>query len=213
MSGQDNRNNHDLGNAGNVLGKVYNTNEYNPNYKEKKGMKFFVIMVIIVTVLSAIFLMIKPFPTLKLVQADEAGATFYLIDVNIFGKATVSGEKRYPYSSDNVNYLGLEGIYSQTAITANTKQADMIVANADIIDTLATNLTFENATSYLNIVKADTDRMLQNSNNGYYGLPVSTEFEEISFNEGEYLVFRPNHIALSDRQFDKIIKILTTIYD
>ncbi len=39
MSGYDNRNKSDLNNAGNVLGSLYNTNQYSSGYKEKKGMK------------------------------------------------------------------------------------------------------------------------------------------------------------------------------
>lgn len=58
MSEEEKRNKNDLNNAGNVLGSQFNSNEYDPNYKEKKGTKGLFIGIIVVTVACAIFLII-----------------------------------------------------------------------------------------------------------------------------------------------------------
>lgn len=212
MSGQNSQNKSDLNNAGNVLGSLYNTNQYDSGYKEKKGMKFFWIMLAIVFVVTAVILMIKPYPALSIVRADNEGLTSYLVDINVFGVYDILDEKYYAYPQETTQYLGLEGKYAFIAMSANSKEADIIVATSDILGVISDNLSLKSASDYLNIVKADTDRMLQNVKNGYYGLPVSTEFKKISFNEGEYIALMPKYLLFTDRQIDKIIKDLTSVY-
>jgi hypothetical protein len=213
MSGQNNRKNGDLNNAGNVMGSLFNTGQYNPDYKEKKGMKFFWIMLAIVFVTTAVILMIKPYPPLNIVRADEDGVTHYLVDINVFGAYDVLTERYFPYPQESMQYMGLEGKYAYIAATANSKEADMIVSTPEILGIISDAITLKNSTNYLNIVRVDTERLLENSKNGFYGMPASTEFNKISFNEGEYISLMPVITLFSDRQLDKIIKDLTSVYD
>lgn len=213
MSQQNNQKNHNLNNAGNVLGSMYNTNQYSENYKEKKGMKFFVIMIIIITVASALILLIKPYPTLRLVQADQNGLTTYIFNIDVFGRYDIVTEKYYAHSTDSFTYMGLEGIEALTASTAASFNADFLVADKDILENIAAKLTLKNSTSYLNIIKADTDSMLENTLNSYYGLPASVEFEPIKFNNDQYIAVMPITITMTDRQMYNVLKKMSDVYD
>ncbi|MBN1624512.1 MAG: hypothetical protein JXN10_01390 [Clostridia bacterium] len=213
MSGQGDSRKGNLNNAGNVLGSLYNTGQYNPEYKEKKGMKFFWIMLVIVFVTAAVILLIKPYPPLNIVRADENGVTHYLVDINVFGAYEIVTDRYFPYPQESMQYLGLEFEYAFIAATANYKEADMIVSTPGILGIISDAITMKNSADYLNVVRADTDRMLKNSKNGFYGMPVSTEFNKISFKEGEYIALMPKITLFSDKQLEKIIKDMTSVYD
>lgn len=49
---------HNLEETSRTLGQVYNVNSYDDDYKEKKGMKFLVFMIIAAVVISAIVLLV-----------------------------------------------------------------------------------------------------------------------------------------------------------
>ena len=213
MSGDGNRNKGDLNNAGNVLGSMFNTNQYDPGYREKKGMKFFWIALAVVFVTTAIILMIKPYPNLDIVRADENGVTYYSVDINVFGKYEILSERFFPYSQEDLFYLGLEGRDAFIAMTANSKEADMLVSTADILGGISDRITLKNSAAYLNTNMVDTERLLENSKNGFYGMPVSTGFKVIRMNAGEYIALTPNIVMFTDAQLNKIIRDMTSVYD
>jgi len=213
MSGQNSGNKHDLNNAGNVLGSMYNTNQYNSNYTEKKGMKFFWIMIIVITVASAVFLIIRPYPTINIVRADDAGITTYELKINVFGRYDFQNEKLFPYTDVDVSYMGLTGEYAQIAISAVSSDAYMIVSDSETLQELASELSFRGAVSYINVLRVDADVLLSNSMNGYFGIPVSADFKPSPFEEGEYIALVPVSNILTERQLDKVLRKLTSVYD
>jgi len=213
MSGQNSGNKHDLNNAGNVLGSMYNTNQYNSNYTEKKGMKFFWIMIIVITVASAVFLIIRPYPTINIVRADDAGITTYELKINVFGRYDFQNEKLFPYTDVDVSYMGLTGEYAQIAISAVSSDAYMIVSDSETLQELASELSFRGAVSYINVLRVDADVLLSNSMNGYFGIPVSADFKQSPFEEGEYIALVPVSNILTERQLDKVLRKLTSVYD
>ncbi len=180
---------------------------------EKKGMKFFWIAVAIIFVTATIIVSIRPYPNLGIIQAGDEGVAYYSVDINVFGAYNILDEKFFPYSREPVQYLGLEGKYAYIALTANSLDVDMIVSNPEILGVLSDNLTFKSSSEFLNTEKADLERMLQNTKNGFYGLPVSTNFDKISFNSDDYIVIMPKYLLFTDGQLNKIIKKLTTVYD
>jgi hypothetical protein len=214
MSGQGNQNKHDLNNAGNVLGSMYNTGQYDPNQKEKKGMKFFWIMVVVVTLASGIFLLIKPYPTIDIVRADDDGIVYYMVDVNIFGKHSIDSQKTFGYSDNsNESYYGITGRNAQLARTAASVDADFIVADREDLEIISSKLSFEPAVLYVNTIKADSKSILSNTKNGSYGLPVSIDYKVIEFGDNEYIALLPGHSPFSDGQFRNVLKNMTAIYD
>lgn len=208
------RNNHDFKNAGNVMGQLYNTAVYDPKYKGKKGMKFFVCMVAAITIFSVIFLLISPFPKVSVLFAGEDGISHYELKVDFYGNFKVEDSNFFEYEGDDFEYKALSGEEAQIALLIHTKDIGITIASVDILDKLASRGYFPGIRTY--IIESDRSKIhtydiYESDFDLHYGLPVDSEFIAIELKGAEFMAFTQRNDIFSKKQICKLIEDFSTV--
>lgn len=126
-------NEHNLENAGNTVGQLYNTSKYDSNYKRKKGMRFFTFMVILVFLGSVIFLMINPYSDIVIMYADNNKILVHEVKVNVLGNYKFKDSTVYDYEFVDFNYGKLKGKAAQLAMLIRLENVDLLFAEQETL--------------------------------------------------------------------------------
>ena len=144
-----NKDNHNLENAGNVMGQTFNTGKYDQNYNRKKGMRFFLVILILIVIASAILLNLRKYPAVKIVFAGESGIAVHHVKTNTLGKSRLADEEIIAYDYEGYVFGSLEGKVAQVAYVVRDKNAEFVVAEADVLEEMAARKYFIEITFYI----------------------------------------------------------------
>ncbi|MCK5757549.1 MAG: hypothetical protein KAH14_00540 [Clostridiales bacterium] len=121
--------NHGLENAGTTIGQAFDTGKYNANYTRKKGMRFFLVMVIIFAIASIIFFTIKTYPIIQILYLDDNEIIVHEIKTNTFGKSRISDEIIIEYDIETPEYRNLIGKAAQAAKIISEYRPEIIAVD------------------------------------------------------------------------------------
>ena len=144
-----NGNEHNLENAGKTLGQMYNVNKFDSNYKRKKGMRVFLVMLILAVIVCSIPLLIKEYPPIQVIYASDTGIIVHEIKTDTFGKSRLAWEKTIPYDYDSFIYDQLVGKAAQIAYEIKNYKAEIIIADAKTLILLTPRSYLANVTIYI----------------------------------------------------------------
>ena len=120
---------HGLENAGTTIGQSFDTGKYNANYTRKKGMRFFLVLIVILALVSIIFFTIKTYPIIQVIYLDDNEIVVHEIKTNAFGKSRISDEIIIGYDTEVVGYRNLIGKAAQAAKVIREYRPEIIVAD------------------------------------------------------------------------------------
>jgi len=153
-----NQDKHNLENVGNVMGQTFDTGKYDQNYNRKKGMRFFLIMLILIVIASVIILNLRKYPAVKIVFAGDSGIAVHHVKTNTLGKSRLADEEIIEYNYEGYVFGSLDGKTAQIAYVVMDKNAEFLVAEADVLDKMADRKYFIEITHY--IENLPDDRLL-----------------------------------------------------
>jgi hypothetical protein len=211
----ENNSNHNLEEAGNTLGKLYNVNKYDSSYGGKRGMKFFGWAVVVVFFASLLILMIRPYGDIGLVYADEEQIVVYELKINILGSYKVKEEHLIEYPENIAEYRYLTGKPAETARAIVKYEAEVAVCSDSIIRKLPASGLITNPKLF--VYSGDHDKILvydfEHNTDLMYGMPVNKGFRKVDLTEMEYLCFTGFAASIRERTAKKLVRDLTTLED
>ncbi len=208
------RNNHDLDEAGKTLGKLYNVSSYDKEYGGKKGMKFFGWAVVVVFFVSLLLLNIKTHDDIELVYADDEGITVYELNIGFLGTYGIKAEHHIDYPPDTTVYRNIAGKPAEVARTVSEYEAEAVVGTEWILEALPETGLISSFKKF--ITPEEHSRMLIHEYDHdfpdlYYGMPINKGFRKIDFRNMEYIVFTGFAAKLQERTTIKLINDMTTL--
>ncbi|MDX1357897.1 MAG: hypothetical protein R3232_03605 [Clostridia bacterium] len=160
-----NQNKHNLENAGNVMGSMFNTNKFDENYNRKKGMRFFLVLIIIIVIASVVIVTAKSrsFPGVTIIYAGDDKIAVHKVKTNSLGKSRLAEEIIIDYEYTGYEFEGLTGRAAQIGYVIKDYNAEMLVADPDVLTALHENRYFIKITHFLD--DYSEERLLGNEQN------------------------------------------------
>lgn len=129
----ENKSNHNLENAGKTISQAFDTGKYQADYSRKRGMRFFLVMVILVVSVSIAFLLIKNYPVIQILYLDDSEIVVHEIKTNTFGKSRISDEVTIEYKDESFSYRNMTGKTAQSADIISEYRPEIIVADRETL--------------------------------------------------------------------------------
>lgn len=127
---------HNLENAGEVLGTLYDTNKFDPNYSRKKGMRFFLVFIAVLFLTSIILVSLRSFPEIQIMYAADDNIVIQNIKTNTFGKSRVNTEVIVNYDYENYVFDMIKGKAAQIAFLVKKYEVELLVADTKVLEGL-----------------------------------------------------------------------------
>ncbi len=150
-----NQEKHNLENAGNVMGQTFNTGKYDQNYSRKKGMRFFLVILILIVIISAIILNLRKYPAVTIVYAGDSEIAVHYVKTNTLGKSRLADEKIIAYNYNGYTYNSMEGKAAQIAFVIKENNAGFVVAEEVVLKELAKLKYLTEITYYIENISVD----------------------------------------------------------
>lgn len=171
--------NHNLDTAGDVLGLTYNTNKFDPNYNRKKGMRFFLVLIVFLFFTSIILVSLRSFPDVQIMYAADDNIIVQNIKTNTFGISRIASETMMDYNYDNYVYDMMRGKTAQIAYLINKLSVELLVADESVLEGLAKNWYLTDIGLYLNSSYEDKlVKMTYKSSSGLLYINYGAKLEE-----------------------------------
>jgi len=144
------KNDHNFENAGNTIGQLYNTSKYDGNYNRKRGMRFFLVMFILISITSIVFLTIRTYPIIQILYLDDSEIVVHEIKTNTFGKSRISNEIIIEYDNGDTVFRNLTGKSAQAAELIGEYRPEIIVADEETLFQLTDEIYIKDIKWYVN---------------------------------------------------------------
>lgn len=133
---EDPEGNHNLETAGDVIGLNYDTSKYDPNYNRKKGMRFFLVFIVVLFLTSIVLVSLRNFPDVQIMYAADNNIVIQNIKTNTFGKSRVNVEVLVEYDYDNYVFDMMKGKAAQIAFLVKKFSVELLVADTGVLESL-----------------------------------------------------------------------------
>jgi len=144
------KNDHNFENAGNTIGQLYNTSKYDSNYNRKKGMRFFLVVFILISITSIVFLTIRTYPIIQILYLDDSEIVVHEIKTNTFGKSRISNEIIIEYDNGDTVFRNLTEKAAQAAELISEYRPEIIAADEETLFQLTDEMYIKDIKWFIN---------------------------------------------------------------